>query len=55
MIVNICWLQQIDTLIQKMDPDSSGHISFSMFLHGVETYLSGKFSFFVYITVSELQ
>ena len=43
--VHACYkptLQQIDSLIEKMDPESSGHISFLMFQRGVESYLTGK-------------
>ena len=34
-------LQQIDSLIQTMDPDDSGRISFSMFRQGVESFITG--------------
>lgn len=34
-------LQQIDSLIETMDPDDSGHISFSMFRQGVESFIAG--------------
>lgn len=32
--------QQIDSLIETMDPDDSGHISFSMFRQGVESFIA---------------
>lgn len=34
--------QQIESLIQVMDPAHTGHITFNTFRQGIETYLVGK-------------